>query len=194
MAYLLAFPYLCSLVFSPVYLVWATVRSSDRRRLPPNPVDVVALGAQRALTGDADVVFEALWGMVLALPAVALALFMLVDPAALPFGIWLAIFALLGIYVIAILACNRVALARWARWLPAIFAIVATPLLAAVAADVGMWLWASFLLYSRLGIGYIADVVVGVRFARAVRSRDQARALANEPATRSEASDFVWPY
>jgi len=191
----LAFSYLGSLVFSPLYLVWAIRRSVRRRRIPPNPVDLMAPAARRALTVDEDVSFEALWGMVLALPALAVSLFALADPASVPFGIWLAILALLGIYAIAILAIARVTVSWWARWWPAVFAVVATPLAATLSAsNGGVWLWGSLLLSSRLGIGYIADVVVGVRFARAVHSRDTFVACEADRAIAARDSSFVWPY
>ena len=190
----LAFSYLGSLILSPVYLAWATTRSARRRRLPPNPVDLVALRAWRALTGDADVAFEARWGMVLAVPAVALMLLAFVDPARAPMWAWLSGFVLLGIYIVAILALNRVPVPWWAQWLPSVFAIAITPLAAVTFALGGGWPWVSFFVYSRLGIGYIADVVVGVRFARAVHARDVARALANKQAAGAGVSNFVWPH
>ncbi len=177
---------LVSWLMSPVYLVWAVARSVRRHRIPEGAVDGASIEAWRRLSGDDDVTFEAQCGMVIAFPAIALALLAVLGaPAAIG---WPILIAVVAIYAVAILAVRGVQLPVWARWWPAIFATAATPLYTAAA-----WVdgdrWGIALLSSGFGVGYVAAIVVGFRLARAVRRRDDgARALVTSE------SSFVWPY
>ena len=181
-----------SWLMAPIYLVWVVARSIRRQRIPEAAVDGASVEARRRLWGDGDVDFEAYCGMVLAFPAIVLAVSSdCVQARTRSIG-WPVLMAVVAMYAVAILAVKGVALPVWARWWPAVFAIVVTSL-AVVAAygDIGQQ-WRDSMLY---GPSLVSATVVGVRLARAVRRRDAGVEIRDdERAFMPGESSFVWPY
>ena len=132
-------------------------------------------------TPQGEVRFESLWGMALALPALFLVVGSALGAASEPgTGDWwlaLAVAAVLGLYAVPGLALAGKRLPRLARGYPAFVAVVTVPAIIAAfsfSPDGGAyWSFLWGVAASRLGIGYLADCVVGVRFARAVGQRQR---------------------
>lgn len=177
--WVLVLSFLFSWLVASLYLGWALTRSVRRRRVNLNLSDVQSMRMRRILAGDGDVKFEAVWGMVLAPPILAIGLVGLTDsemPA------WLGIVGLAGVttYSVAALALLSIPLPWWARVWPAVVAFAATPVLAFSGVLAPDELMGGLVLASRFGVGYVADCVVGVRFALAVGRRDRATTPASE--------------
>jgi len=136
-----------------VYMIWAFARSG---------------AGESKYSAQSRVRFEAIWGMVLAWPAVYLGMGS-AFAGSTPWW-WPGVVAgVVALYVVAGLALAGRTLPWWARFYPLAVAALATPLVSFVSLDGAYWF--SFLLFSRLGIGYAAEVMVGVRFALAVGRR-----------------------
>lgn len=149
------------LVASIVYLVWSKWR------------------AGRASTRAADHVrFEALWGMVLALPALLAVLATTVDSESRSPWSLLLLLGVTPLYALPVLALVGRKLPTAARWYPAVVAIGALPVSVVLGAAAGygvFWLIFFVPIATRLGVGYAADCLVSLRFARAVSARDSER-------------------
>lgn|GEM_PF-2344245 len=148
-------------------------------------ITYLVLAGRRARGGlpdgdwDREVRFHAIWGMMLAVPAL-----LFVVSGASEMGSWtvwtgLMLVVLIGLYAVPALAIAGRGLAPALRWYPAVVAIGTLPLLVIVGAFAdgfgSLWLVIFLPASTRLGIGYAADCMVGVRFARAVGRRDAAR-------------------
>jgi len=153
----------------PASIVYLALSAARSRQLAANGMH------------DQGVRLEAMWGMALALPAL-----LVVASGALEPGDssrwWPPLIAVVfGLYAVPVLALGGRHLPAVARWYPATVAFVATPaLMVAYAAAPDFESFPFFIFVagvSRLGIGYVADCVVGVRFARAV-GRRQAGGIA----------------
>lgn len=130
---------------------------------------------QRAGSHTEQVRVESIWGMALALPALLYVLIGAVEPSPWSPQWLLFVTAVLALYAVAAFALADRRLPARARWYPAFVAFLATPaLLVSVATSAGVdtrYFALVAVFVSRLGVGYIADCVVGVRFARAVGRR-----------------------
>jgi len=141
------------------YIVWALSRSGRDKR---------------QYSASAQVRFEAIWGMVLAWPAVLFAVGgVILEPGS---WWWAAVAGVAALYVVAGLALAGRELSFGARHYPLAVAVLATPIVAFTA--FGSDYWFSILVVSRLGLGYVAEVMVGLRFARAVGRRQALEASA----------------
>lgn len=138
---------------------------------------------------------ESRWGMLMASPL----LFAVLAAAASP-GTWwwvslLSVVAIGLFYSIPVLAFRGVRLPPLIRWLPAAVVLPALPVLLAISAiqgDLfGALVWFTFA--GGLGIGYLAECMVAVRFARAVGRRDAEAAHNVEDTLVGADSNFVWP-
>ncbi len=117
---------------------------------------------------------EARWGLLMASPL----LFAVLAAAASP-GTWwwvslLSVVAIGLFYSIPVLAFRGVRLRPLIRWLPAAVVVPTVPLLLAISATQGDLFGMLVMLTfgGGLGIGYLAECMVAVRFARAVGRRD----------------------
>lgn len=128
---------------------------------------------------DREVRTEAVWGMVLAYPALQAALLCAVGG---PWGVaQQSIFAAtLCVYFVAALALRSKPLVAPLRWAPAAFAFIAPPIFLAALGLEGEDLLGVALTTTLWGLSYLAWCLVGVRFALAVGRRDRAAHLARE--------------
>jgi hypothetical protein len=140
--------------------------------------------------------FESIWAMVLALPALLRVAAVCAFPDSREAWHLLLGIAVLGLYVNPTLAPMGRSLPKAARWYPAVIAIGALPVLVVLGVMFGygaVWLIFFVPISSRLGFGYAADCMVGVRFARAVARRDLEDARDRELVQLADAPGFVWP-
>lgn len=165
---------------SIVYLVWSGLRA-HRAGLPRSP--------------QSEVRFEAVWGMVLAAPALIFAVGGATASGGSPWLSALLLVALAMVYAPPVLALARVHLPKPVRVAPATVAIAAVPTLVlwgSIAYGDVLWFIMFSFVVSKAGVGYVADCMVGVRFARAVARLDAERMRERESARLLEPG-FVWP-
>ena len=135
------------------------------------------LAGERSDSLSHEVRYEAIWGIVLSLPLALGVLTVVAEPGIHPLVIALGVFAVVAFYAIPVLAILGRQLPRFVRWLPAAIAISAVPLILVYFLVTG-WDWLSVVIViifgAGLGVGYAADCMVAVRFARVVAERDAA--------------------
>lgn len=165
-------------VLSLVYLSWwGFYRDGERAQ---------------ARSANARVRFEAIWGMILALPLPLLVLGAVSFPGTDAWLVAIAVAACVGFYAIPVLALLGRRLHAWARAVPAIVAIGTAPLVT-LAVAIGyefnpLAILVALLLAFGCGINYAAACIVSVRFARAVAARDGERLESATRSSRVEAS------
>jgi len=140
----------------------------------------------RARSPQQRVRFEAIWGMCLALPLPWTLLVLTSRPDAPAWHAMFAVVASMAFYAVPVLAICGLRLSAAVRWIPLVVAAAGLPVVPAwvfpqVAWSTGLipsWSDVGFLFASGIGIavvlGYFADCLVAIRFARAVAKRDAA--------------------
>ena len=149
------------------------------------------------LSASAHVRFEAIWAMVLAVPALLVVIATSLDPLSRSPWSPLLVAGLAALYVIPALALAGRSLHRVAGLYPAVIAIGSLPVavVCGIVAGYGTFWFVFFVpIATRLGFGYAADCMVAVRFARAVRVRDEERTREQERLLLPEAPGFVFPH